>query len=142
MSTYARMVGGVAVDIITTDPAQSFVPELAAQFIPAPDGTQQGAKFDGKIWTAPAPANQTPAQDVGAVVTPPEFKLLFTSPERIAIYASDDPVVIDFLRIIDDPRLTEVKLGLQSTQDALAYLASKSLIAADRVAEISTGQIH
>lgn len=72
-------------------------------------------------------------------VSPIEFKLLFTAPERVAIKNSVDPVVQDFFSIIDDPRLTKVELGLQSTQDALQYLVSKNLITAARRSEVMAG---
>ena len=77
-------------------------------------------------------------------VSPVEFKLLFTSPERVAIKAAraTDPFVADFFEIVEDPRLTHVDLGLQSTKQALAYLASKSLIADERQAEILKGVIQ
>src|SRR5574343_1577031 len=47
-------------------------------------------------------------------VSPPEFKLLFTSNERVAIKAarSTDPVIADFMDIVEDPRLTTVNLAL------------------------------
>jgi hypothetical protein len=75
-------------------------------------------------------------------VSPVQFKLLFTSPERIAIKASTDPVVQDFFDIVNDPRLTHVDLGLQSTQDALSYLVSVNLLTTERRAEILLGQVQ
>ena len=78
-------------------------------------------------------------QGVPPQISPVEFKLLFTVFERVAIKASTDPVVQDFFEIVNDPRLTHVDLGLQSTKDALAYLTSKGLIAAERQAAILTG---
>lgn len=83
-------------------------------------------------------------------VSPVEYKLLFTSAERIAIAAAKngngtnppDPVLQDLYAILDDPRLTVVDLGLQSTQDALSYLETQGLIAAGRKAEILAGQIR
>lgn len=75
------------------------------------------------------------------IVSPIEFKLLFTAPERIAIKTAraTDPVVDDFFEIVEDPRLTSVNLSLQSTQDAIAYLEATGLILQPRVAEILTG---
>lgn len=72
-------------------------------------------------------------------VSPVEFKLLFTAPERVAIKASADPIVQDFFEIVNDPRLTFVDLGLQSTHDALAYLEGIGLIAEGRAAVILAG---
>lgn len=74
-------------------------------------------------------------------VSPVQFKLLFTAPERVAIKASTDPVVQDFFEIVNDPRLTFVDLGLQSTKDAVAYLASKNLLTEARAAEVLSGVV-
>jgi len=76
-------------------------------------------------------------------VSPIEFKLLFTSPERVAIKAAriSDPVVDDFYDIVEDPRLTFVDMGLRSTQDAIGYMAAQGLIAAERVPVILSGAV-
>jgi hypothetical protein len=60
-------------------------------------------------------------------VSPVEFMLLFTSPERIFIKSirQSDPVVSDFMDIIEHPKLTLVNLSLASTQQAVDYLLSK-----------------
>ena len=74
-------------------------------------------------------------------LSPVQFKLLFTPTERVAIDAakSTDPVLKDFFSIVDDPRLTYVDLGLESTKQAVQYLALKNLIAPERVEQILTG---
>lgn len=57
-------------------------------------------------------------------VSPVDFKLLFTSPERVAAKSlrTTDPVIEDFYEIIDDPRLTKVDFTKQSVRDAIKYL--------------------
>ncbi len=70
------------------------------------------------------------------LLSPVEFKMLFTSEERIAIKASTDAVVQDFFELINDPRLTQVDRNLQSVKDAIAYLEFKGLIAVGRSTEI------
>ena len=77
-------------------------------------------------------------------VSPVEFKLLFTSAERIAIKAAreTDPIVDDFYSIVDDPRLTEVDLSLTSTQSAIEYLIAQNLIQADRKFSILNGELQ
>lgn len=69
--------------------------------------------------------------------------LLFTSTERVAIKAArvTDPIIDDFLDIIEDPRLTSVDLALGSTQDALSYFTALDILAAGRKAAILTGVI-
>ena len=126
---------------------------------------------DGKIvgWTADplvdgleAPADFDPARiheyvldgeivrhvpssaSLGIKVSPVEFMLLFTATERVAIKAArqTDPMIDDFLDIVEDPRLTFVDLALPSTRGALAYLAAKNLISEERQAEILSGVIQ
>lgn len=75
-------------------------------------------------------------------VSPVEFKLLFTSAERIVLKNSTDPIVVDLLDIINDTKLTFVNLELQSTKDALDYLVYVSIITAERKAEILTGIVN
>lgn len=58
--------------------------------------------------------------------TPPEFLLLLTLQERVAIRkarATND-VVEDLMQLIDDPRLTFVELTSPSVIEAINYLAS------------------
>lgn len=89
----------------------------------------------------PAPAEPTPDVPAAITVSPMEFKLLFTATERVAIKAAraTDAVIDDFFDIVDDPRLTLVNLSLQSTKDAIAYLAAQSLVTEERATEILTG---
>ena len=60
-------------------------------------------------------------------VSPVEFKLLWTSPERIALKTlrETDPILDDFFSIVEDPRLTEVNLGLESTKQAVSYAVAQ-----------------
>lgn len=80
------------------------------------------------------PANTEPC--IPKQVSPIEFKLLWTPEERVAIKAmrASDPVVDDYLEIIDDPRLTLVDFGLANTQQAVDYILIK-LVAAGVVTE-------
>ena len=69
-----------------------------------------------------------------AQLTRLEFLTRFTASERIAIRASTDPIVIDFMELLN--LATYIDLGDQNTIDGVNYLASQNLIAAGRVAEI------
>lgn len=58
MSTYARITDGVAVEVWTDGglgivPADVFVPGLAEQFEPVPDGVQAGWFLLEEVWNAP-----------------------------------------------------------------------------------------
>lgn len=143
MTRFARIIEAVAVDVVTQDPTALFHPEIAAQFEPVPDNVERGWHRTGTVWAAPATAATPAAATIPrkTVVTPPEFLLLFTASERIAIRTArgSDPVVADWLAILEDPRLSEVDVSRPATLDGLAYLASKGLITQARAAEIALG---
>lgn len=91
-------------------------------------------------------------------LTPPQFKLRFSSMERIGIRlartwrAADAPtsmtaaekasrtqiqlVLDDWFDILDDPRLKEVDLTLQSTIDSAQFLVAAGLLTEQRAVEI------
>lgn len=110
------------------------------RFLEAPNEVGDRWRFFDNHWHPPAEIPLPPFKKV----SPVEFKLLFTSQERVAINAARaaDPVIDDFFDIVDDPRLTHVDLGLQSTQDALSYLVAKSLLTEDRKSEILRGEVQ
>lgn len=76
------------------------------------------------------------------LVTPIQFKMLFTPLERVAIKASEDPVVQDFFSLVEDPRLTAVDRNLQSVENALRYLEALSLIDPGRADQILVAQVN
>lgn len=142
MTNYARIINDVAVDVCT-DPANSFHPDIAREFEQVPDEVKQGwVRIDG-VWSAPAPTPQPEPTPTYPKVSPVEFKLLFTSQERVAIKAAraTDPVIDDFYDIVEDPRMEYVDFGLKSVRDSVEYLATAGLIAPERVAEIISGKL-
>lgn len=139
---YARAVGNVIQEIIDFSPNGRFAPEVAALFFSVADTVKVGATQVNGVWANPTPLpDPEPQAATRPIVSPIEFKLLFTSAERIAIQTAraTDPIIDDFYDILDDPRLTEVNLGLTSTQNGVGYLAMQGLIAPERVAEILAG---
>ena len=145
MSNFARIINNVAVDV-STNPQEQFHPDIAAEFEPVPDDVQAGwARNEAGEWEAPAPTPEpTPAPTESPKVSPVEFKLLFTSGERVAIKAAraTDPVIDDVYDIVEDPRLTHVDLGLQSTKDALSYMVAQGLLTEERRLEILAGLVQ
>ena len=143
MNKNARLINDVAIDVVIGNPTDFFHPDIASQFVAVPDSVQAGSRRVGQAWNDPESvvAPQPPIALI--IVSPVEFKLLFTPAERMAIKAArtSDPVIDDFFEIIDDPRLTEVNFGLASTCAAVDYLAAQGLITVDRAAEIKTGQL-
>ena len=142
MANYARVINNTAVDV-STEQTNCFHPDIAREFEPVPDEVQAGwIRTDGE-WSAPAPTPQPEPVPVYPKVTPVQFKLLFTSPERVAIKAAraTDPVVDDLWELVEDPRMEYVDFGLKSVRDSIEYLATAGLIAPERVGEIIIGTL-
>lgn len=133
MAKYQLIIDGEVVNTIEAD--QSYLDAIVSQYdsivelIPPPEPEP-----------APPPELVPPAPEP-IRVSPIEFKLLFTSAERVAIKdaRTTDPIIDDFFDIIDDPRLTEVNLSLNSTISAINYLAAQGLIQPERVDQILAG---
>ena len=146
---YARISNNIAVEI-AADPASQFHPDIAAQFVEVPDEVLVGWVLgDDGAWSAPVIEAAPEPVAVRPSVSPVEFKLLWTSPERIALrqMRETNPVIADFWEIVEDPRMQSVNLDRKSTQQGIAYsvhqLAEAGIIdAADveaRVEQILSG---
>ena len=143
MSKQARIVNSVAVDVVTGDPAEFFHPDIAKDFVPVPEQVESGWTVTAGEWSAPAPVEPTTPAPVYPKVSPVEFKMLFTSMERVAIRTAraTDPTADDFFDLVEDPRLSYVDLTLPSVQGALHYLAATQLITDARIPEILSGNV-
>lgn len=143
MTNFARVINNIAVDV-SADPQNSFHQDIAAQFEPVPDEVKPGWVRTGDQWTPPAPQPEPEPSPVYPQVTRVQFKMLFTSAERIAIKTAraTDAVLDDFYELLEDPQLTYVDLNSQSNQDAVNYLASKGYITPERIPEILSGQLQ
>ena len=125
-------------EICKGNPSELYHPDIAVHFDTEIDeDVLVGAELVKGVWVNPTVTTiEAVIVPTLPMLSPVEFKMLFTSAERIAIKSSTDPVVIDFFELISDPRLTQVDRNLQSVKDAIAYLESKGLIAVGRLAEI------
>lgn len=96
--------------------------------------TSQTPIFSAGVWECGDLRFTDPSRDqyevvdvhVHPVVSPPQFKLLYTSAERVALRGnlagqSPDPVLVDFFSLLDDPQLKEVDLNLESVQGGIEY---------------------
>lgn len=141
----AWVENNVVRDIASVEAVLLMVPQLAALFnTDIPDDVVRGATLVSGVWSNPIPVVQEEPEPVPLTlvrVSPIEFKLLFTFQERVAIKEerANDPIIDDFFEIVEDPRLTHVNLALESTKMAIQYLASKNLIAPERVEQILSG---
>lgn len=144
---YAWIENGRIRDLVSGDPHERLHPEVAALYMtPVPDDAQRGDGWvDGALVKPQPPVDPEPVEQapVYLKVSPVEFKLLFAAPERVAIKGArlTDQVIDDFYDIVEDPRLTHVDLGLQSTQDALSYLVAQGLLTEVRRSEILSGKV-
>ncbi len=138
--TYARIIDGVAVDVCH-DPDTCFHPVVAEQFAVVPPEVMRGWRLVDGEWTAPEPVPTPEPVVEPKKVSPIEFKLLFTSSERVAITAAraTDAVVDDFFGIIDDPRLTEVDLRSNGTGEVIEHLVEVGLVSGERQDSILNG---
>ncbi|MCO8161985.1 hypothetical protein NJC38_07415 [Pseudomonas sp. 21LCFQ010] len=148
----AWIENGVVRDI-AVDPDSLFHPDVAALFTAdVPESVVVGSTLVDGQWIPPVPVADEPPIVLAQAVTkvsPVEFKLLFTGPERVGIkkLRVDDALLDDFMSIVDDGRLGFVDMSLKSTRDGVGYalqaLASDEVIPADtverRAAEILTG---
>lgn len=133
MAKYAVVKNGMIINIVEANAGIA----TANGWIPANSGAKIGDIIvNGQIVPV---AEKLDANKVDPI----KFQLLFTFAERLAIRAaaSTDPGCKELLRMLDDPRLVSVDLGLKSTQDAIDYLEAGSYIAAGRKAEILAGVI-
>ena len=145
---YAWTENDIIRDVCHGNPAECYTPDIAAHYsTEVPDEAQNGWVKEGNTWIAPPVPEPGPQPEPVVTypkVTPVQFKMLFTSAERIAIKAAKatDPVLEDGFEILEDPRLAEVELGIKSNQDLLLYMVSKGLITDARRLEILTGAIQ
>jgi hypothetical protein len=142
----AWIENGFIRDVAHTDPTQIYHPDIAAFYTDdVPDDAENGDGWDGTTLTKPAPPvpapTPTPEAPKPPKVTVIEYKMLFTSAERIAVKASLDPIIVDLQELMNDPRTVNVDLSLQSISDALDYMTALGLIAEGRKEQILTGQV-
>lgn len=139
---FARLVGGYVQETIQFDPNGVFHQDVAKQYIPCPEYVEQGWQLIGIEWVAPAVPEPAPTRL--PVLSPVQFKMCFTAAERISLKTlrANDPIVDDWMTILDDPRLSGVDLNLASTQAAVDYLIGKvEGFSVERAAQVKVGQV-
>ena len=138
---YARIINNIAVDVCSDHPESFFTPEIVAEFKEVPDKVFDGWTLSGTTWKAPIIPEPIVIAPLIPIISPVEFKLLFTPQERMAIIAErvNDPVLNDLFTILDDVRLKEINLNLESNKAVMEYLEYKNLITTESKADIMTG---
>jgi hypothetical protein len=143
---YAWIENTIIRDLTTGDPLDVFHPDIAKLFdTQVPDEAEPGDTFrDGVLTKKLIPEPVIPELPELPAFVPPtvsaiQYKMLFTSAERIASKKSTDPVIIDLQDLLNDPRTLTVNLALKSISDSLDYMTAIKLLAPGRKAEILTG---
>lgn len=120
---------GVAVNVCRESAlASSFMPALAAQFVPVPDEVREGWHESGGVWTEGEMAPNDPDHGQGAQRLLPVavFMLRIPFAKITAIRTSDDAGVQTWLYVLD--RLQNIDLNDPNTAGGLDYLIFKGLI--------------
>jgi hypothetical protein len=122
----AVVPGGVRVSIAYTDKAAGhYIREAAGEEAAV---EQFRAAIDGVYVDRPAP-----------IIGPVEFMMLFPAAARVALRASQDPVVVDFLRLLDDSRLTAIDRNKPSVRAAIDAVGAAANLSAAEIQAIKTG---
>ena len=140
---YAWIENETIRDVAQGIPKDTYHPDIVKFYdTEVPDEAENGDTFKDGVLTKrpiPEPVIPEPALFVPPTVSVIQYKMLFTSQERIAAKASVDPVIMDLQDLLNDPRTLTVNLALKSISDALDYMTSIKLLAPGRKAEILTG---
>lgn len=126
--------GQLVLDCTERDPATSFHPSIAAEFIQCPDEVQNG-------WYRWSDGTFSPKFESywRTILTRFEFLSLFTLTERTAIRtaAKTDSVIDDLISMINIADDIDVKLPM--TVEGVDYLTTQNLLTAERAAIIKKG---
>lgn len=84
---FARIIDGVAVDVLDADPADRFHPDIAAQFVEVPADVVEGSRLVDDVWIAPVPVDPEPAPAAPIQMAIIDFLRLFTNGEMAGFNA-------------------------------------------------------
>ena len=145
---YAWIENNKIIDIVEVDPYTVFHADIAKNYnTEVEDNVEDNAELVDGVWVNPTTPESDPdyvapePEKVYPKVSPVEFKMLFTSQERIAIKNArvTDEILQDGFEILEDSRLTVVDFGLASVQDLIDYIVSLELLTTERADKIKSG---
>ncbi|AMC34729.1 hypothetical protein [Janthinobacterium sp. B9-8] len=137
MTQYAYIRDGVVAHIAMSD-KEEMTGLQSVVALPLKHAVTEGDRYDGRAFSR---VTVTPTPATPPKLTPIQFKLCFTVQERLAIEDArvEDRILQDAYKILDDPRLTEVDLGLASTQQIIDYLVGIRCLSTERAEAVKRG---
>ncbi len=112
---YARIKNGVVVFLMEADPAGVFGPQAAAEFVPAPEGVEDGWLWDGEDFSAPPP--------------PPEPSQFERDEARYRKRAAVKDALLAYMAA---DNMSRVRSGTWTVADLTALLADPAVAAANQ----------
>lgn len=154
---YARIVDNTVVETIEWNPEGRYPEDWV--WVECPDNVAQHWIYDGENFAPPEGVTPNPDPEPAPepevpkrfLVSPIEFKMAFTSTERLTIkalrgYEGDDAqsnqikdVLDDWFDILNDARLDTVNLQLPGTIEGLEFLVMINVLTDERKDEILAG---
>ncbi len=131
-------------DICQGVPAETYHHDVSLHYTAnVPDNAANGDGWDGTTLTKPVIVALIPPTPTPPQLTPIEFKMCFTSLERIALaeIRKTDAILADAYSILEDPRLKYVDMALQSNRDMIDYMVAVGGVTAERAVEIKAGKL-
>jgi hypothetical protein len=132
-------------DVCHGNPSEVYHPSVAQFYsTDVPDEAENGMEFVNNQWQQPLKPSVTvdPSSVASPVLSAVQFKLLFTSAERVALNQAkaSDPVIADFFSLVDDPRLLEIRLGSNAVASAIQYMVDNDYLEQARADKILKGE--
>lgn len=154
---FARKVNNKAVDVVDSYPSGQFHPSILAEFLEVPDEVENGwvySSANGGSWSAPEQvAIAEEPIEVNYEFTRPQFKLLFSAPERLQIAsirqsvdANNSPtdanlILNDIFDILEDVETKVIDVRAPYVGEMLEFLVQLSVLTPERKIEIMGGVI-
>lgn len=159
---HARIVAGVAVDVVDADPADLFHPLIAAEFVQVPDEVVPGSALVNGVWIAPPEVEEPAPVRVPVQMAVIDFLRLFTTDELAGFNAlrkacaalgpADYQAAAEgdqakqalvgyevFLTYYDALRAGLIELNHPETIQGLSLLVPLGVLSAARLAQVLAG---
>lgn len=143
MTKYARIIDGLAAEIINFDPDGRYPDHF--EWVECPDDTKPNATYVGGVFANPVTdtvEKNEPEVVKEKVLNPVAFMGLFTLEERVKMRAfaegteASNLIVRELLRVLDHPALVSINVFAPDVQAGLSLFVSTGLLTEERKTEI------